>query len=685
PYLQSISETPGPKVTNRDSFSMQADWRPASGHLISAGVQANYYHAFFDNQITNYSVGSAAPLSYAPDFVDGANGGQITQERFAFDKIGAMVAGRISHRFINRTWEIDSGLSGSRSRSAYRDSSGGHFFDAQTKLLNVSRVRFDGIVNSLPAKITPVDSAGNAINYVDLNNYLLTQVSTGPRDGSEELLTARLNVKRNLDFLPFRATVKIGGLMSEQKRILDRSGSTMTFLGPDGIANTADDNASLYRAPNSIGTANVFSGRPSPQYVDLFRLWQLYKDRPAYFSNTLSQQVSTLNTAYSNAKTIKEVITAGYVQLEAKFWQDRMRVVTGVRYEKTQDLGRGPQRDDSAVFQRDAAGKFATDSNGAKIRKPEAGAPGSLEEFALTRNTRGAKTDRSYDGYNPSVHFTFNITKDIILRAAYASTFGRPDFGNISPGVTLNENQSANPPPGATPGSITVINSGLKPFTAKNYDLSLEYYFPKGGLVTVGVFRKDLTDFFASSTVLATPEILASLDLDPKYVGWDVTTRYNVAEAAQITGIEFNYDQTLAFLPGWGKYFKFNANYTKLRLLGARQTDFSSFIPVAGNLGLSFSNKKLLVMVNENYRGRQTRGTSGITPNAFQYYAPRGTLDINVDYKVFKKLTLFANVRNATNKAFVREIYSADSPFYTHQQLRQNYGSLWTFGVKGSF
>ena len=39
----------------------------------------------------------------------------------------------------------------------------------------------------------------------------------------------------------------------------------------------------------------------------------------------------------------------------------------------------------------------------------------------------------------------------------------------------------------------------LKPWTAQNYDLSAEYYTDNGGLVTAGVFRKDLRDFFGST------------------------------------------------------------------------------------------------------------------------------------------------------------------------------------------
>ena len=53
-------------------------------------------------------------------------------------------------------------------------------------------------------------------------------------------------------------------------------------------------------------------------------------------------------------------------------------------------------------------------------------------------------------------------------------------------------------------GNINVRNTGLRPWTADNYDLSLEYYTSKGGLYSVGVFMKNITNFFGNSVRIAT-------------------------------------------------------------------------------------------------------------------------------------------------------------------------------------
>ena len=50
--------------------------------------------------------------------------------------------------------------------------------------------------------------------------------------------------------------------------------------------------------------------------------------------------------------------------------------------------------------------------------------------------------------------------------------------------------------PTAAQPTITVNNTGLKPWTGDNYDLSLETYQIKGGSGSIGIFRKDIKDFF---------------------------------------------------------------------------------------------------------------------------------------------------------------------------------------------
>ena len=141
------------------------------------------------------------------------------------------------------------------------------------------------------------------------------------------------------------------------------------------------------------------------------------------------------------------------------------------------------------------------------------------------------------------------------MRLAFAQTYGRPDFANIVPNSTVTENDPATNP--AVPGTINIRNTALKPWTANNYDLSLEYYTKSGGAFTAGVFRKDITNFFGSVTRIATDADLEELNLDDRYAGYQLTTQFNSGDA-RVTGIEATARHSLAPLGAWGRYFAVN-------------------------------------------------------------------------------------------------------------------------------
>ena len=66
-------------------------------------------------------------------------------------------------------------------------------------------------------------------------------------------------------------------------------------------------------------------------------------------------------------------VTGLYAQTEARFFRNRLTLLTGVRYEKTHDKGVGPVNEPAAVWLRDPDGTFARNAANQRIRKPEAG------------------------------------------------------------------------------------------------------------------------------------------------------------------------------------------------------------------------------------------------------------------------------------------------------------------------
>jgi TonB-dependent receptor len=369
-----------------------------------------------------------------------------------------------------------------------------------------------------------------------------------------------------------------------------------------------------------------------------------------------------------------------------KFLNNRLNVLTGVRYEETKDDGVGPLIDPNAVFVRNADGSFARNAAGQRIRKPEAGAVGSMEELRLTDTERAYRAKRSFDGYYPSLHLSGNITERFVARAAYAKTYGRPNFSSILPSTTVRENDlGPDPDPALVQGIITVTNTGLRPWTADNFDLSLEYYTDSGGLFGASVFHKKVRDFFGTFAKVPTVAELAVLGLGPEYEGWQVNSTINAGDAT-VSGAELSMNHSLRQFGAWGQYFKVFANFTKLELKGDEGANFSGFLPKSANWGVTFSKKPLIVIANWNYRGEDNKGTlAAFGPDAYTYLPSRAKLDLNLQYFLRPNLSISLSAQNVTNIRVVTCRKGSEVPDYAKKVSTLEHGIPFSIGIKGSF
>jgi len=482
------------------------------------------------------------------------------------------------------------------------------------------------------------------------------------------------------------AAVQIGGLTRVKVRDVRRQSINWTYNGPDGNAATPDS-PEPYRMTNYVNQPEYFGFRNMP-WVSTYKAWEAFVANPALWSKTIPQQFAEEQFRINNSERLEESVSAGYAQTELSLFRNRLKVLTGVRYEKTTAEGEGVLFDPTAVWARNADGSFAHTAAGARIRRPEAGTAASLEELKLTRKDRGFVANRTYDGYYPSVHLTYHLKENFLLRGAYAKTYGRPDFTNLIPNATIDETdfQDNVPDPDQIPGRINVRNTGLKPWSADNYDLSLEYYTDQGGLFSAGVFRKDIKNFFGSVVKVATAADLELLDLDPRYLGWRLTTTYNLPETARVTGVEFNFRHSLRALGGWGRYFQAFVNGTKLDLDGSKDADFGDFVPESANWGVNYSRKPFAVMAKWNYRGTQRRDRiAALGTDAFEYVKGRITLDVNIDFQLRTNLFLYFNGQNILNVPEILQRYGTQTPAYARRYQEMTHGVQLTLGVKGTF
>ncbi|MEY4941740.1 MAG: hypothetical protein RIQ93_3475, partial [Verrucomicrobiota bacterium] len=528
------------------------------------------------------------------------------------------------------------------------------------------------------------------IDISDPNSYRLTTGASSPRDVKSDVRGGDINLRRQLDLFPFPAAIQIGGRQSVQENDKRFETINWNYNGPNGTAQTVPESHAPYlniianRKLEASGPAFIHK-LPWPSSV---KMWEAFQKNPNLYSKTPAQLVAEETARITNSEYIEETVSAAYFQAEMQLFKNRLSVVTGVRYEKTQDRGLGPLVDAGAAFQRTASGSFARDAAGNRIRLAAAGAAGSMEELRLTRKERAYKAENSYDGYYPSLNLNFKATDRFQVRFGFAQTYGRPDFSRIIPNATISEanlTELQYSDPSVIRGTINVRNTALKPWAADNYDLSVEYYSDRGGLATFGVFRKDLTNFFGNVVKLATPDDLAELGLDSAYTGWQLSTQTNL-DQAQVNGIAINLKQSLERLGPWGRYFSVFANGTQLQLKGSREADFSSFIKSSANWGFNFTRKKFDLMARWNYRGDQKlTAVAAMGPDAFTHVGATTMLDLNLDYRWKKQAAFFISARNVFNLDRLRYAYGSQTPEYAKQNFTREYGTQYTAGIKGSF
>ncbi|BET65619.1 hypothetical protein ASA1KI_05370 [Opitutales bacterium ASA1] len=676
PYARNYQLQDGPKNTFRDSIGFKFDWKPAEGHVVSAGYQFNYYKSFFGNRNINWDVGtSAAPtgggtavLQYGEDFSYSASGrGSVTQGSSFRDKLGATNAFNLGWKFDGRRWDIEARTNFSRSKNWYRDITRGHFDTVLLEMQGENRVLFDEINEDGPKRITVLSANGGELDAHNLSNYRLRNgsdaVRSRPFDSYDEIMGARIDARYDLG-LAFPFSIKTGTLFSRNERDIVREENRWRYVGPDGIANNADDTAAPFLDTVYSGEDPGWGFRPI-QWISPFLLYDRYVTNPEQF---VADTAGNATRRTQNSYFLREDITALYAQAETKLLDGRLGVLSGVRYEKTENYGEGQL--------------FLADTG--------------------ERIERGATAETSYDGFYPSVHLTYNITNDVILRAAFAKTFGRPNLSNILPSTEINENEVTDPDNLPDfPGYISIRNTGLEPWQGNNYDLSIEYYTKNGGLLSAGVFRKEIDGFFSSLRKPATLQDLAPFGLGSEYVGWELRTTINAGDA-EIDGFELSLNQRLDLLgrlvgrEEFGRMFTLNANMTRMSLGGTNVFAFEKWIPDTGNVSLSFNKRPFSVQVKWNYRGamRRARSTSAdlpaedaANPDTYRFdgMLSQGFWDLNVDYRLGKNTSLFLSGRNIFDKGHVATRYNAFTADYARDIRTETFGVQWSIGIKGSF
>jgi len=424
----------------------------------------------------------------------------------------------------------------------------------------------------------------------------------------EKIYTARTDVRWDSnEILGHPGYLKSGFKFLKRSRITDLESRRLV---PAGAAwNLADTGPQLPSVP-------VYDRRF--QSLFLPRIEAIDAFIASHPSQVTHDPVGESTNSIEDDYQIDEYIYGAYAMGTIKI--DRFRLLGGVRWEKTDATIR-------AVEER-------TVGNTAPLRIPNSGVT-------------------SYDKWFPNIQGVYRFTEQLQLRAAFTQTIGRPAYEDARSLAIFNYSPLVAPlnPQFNNTGSVTVGNPRLKPYGAKSYDLSLEWYANKiGSVFTLAAFRKDIADPIYTFTetqqnVVYSGVGLSTLNFSGKLNG----------TSGRISGVEFNVHQPFRFLPAPLDGLGIDGNMTIISSREVIPTRRGEDIPFfrqpskIRNLTLFYEKSGLSARVAYSYQGSQINSL-GSTLIQDRYNVARCQYDAQVSYRFTRNYSVTAAVRNITRE-----------------------------------
>jgi len=651
PYLSAHRVEDQPKITARKSFASSIDFKLSENDRISLGFLYSSFDVQFVLHSLTFNLGSVQAGGFSSTFVRGnlgaGNVSMIHNERNRFNRT---YMPSLVWKHQGPVWKADLGVAYSSATDDNHDINQG-YFRAVNAIRSGLTVSFDDVTYLRPGVVTVRNAAGSDVNPYLISNYALTSAASQQNATRDTQKTAYGSVSRKLS-ARIPVIVKVGFNLQEGIRDITDGSATYTYVGADRVGSSSPVTGDDQLAPflDSVFSRRVMPyGFAASEAPSNRKVWEHYVSQPNFFTTNAN---TIARNRVATSKFARERVLAPYLRSDFGLLDQRLKVVAGVRAERTEVEAQGPLTDPRR-------------------------SPIGIE--------RGAKTTKTYDQLFPSLNFSYAIRENWIGRVAAYESIGRPDYNQYAGGLTLPDTSAGE----SATNRIVVNNVDINPWAARSIVLRLEHYFEGVGVVSVAAFRRQVENFFGSTLRPASPEFLAAYGLDANAYGrYGVATQFNLPGTVRFEGVSFNYRQSLTFLPSWARGFEVFANGTAQRSVGDTGGNFAGYIPRSGSAGISFTRESYNLRVNVNHRGRTRLSAvaagASIEPGTYNWQPPSTFVDVIGEYNLRRNLSVYANLRNVTDQGATTEIYGPSTPRNARFFQTTRYGSLWTFGVNWS-
>jgi iron complex outermembrane receptor protein len=148
----------------------------------------------------------------------------------------------------------------------------------------------------------------------------------------------------------------------------------------------------------------------------------------------------------------------------------------------------------------------------------------------------------NYSNVLPSFNIAFDLSEDIVLRAAASQVMARNNYSDLKPGLNINANF----------GSANGGNPDLVPYESDQFDLAVEWYFTPASMASAAIFNKEIANAVFNVESVEYVEGCGAEQSD-----WDNcrVTRLENSGDGSVTGLELQiqhvFDNGIGFLTNY--------------------------------------------------------------------------------------------------------------------------------------
>lgn len=439
---------------------------------------------------------------------------------------------------------------------------------------------------------------------LDDSHWKLSELTNSDQNIAENEWKGKINLTLPLTNGLFGNTLKLGAKYTNKHKTLDKSFfdyEAKEVLGDDWRKATVGQIREGFMPGNQYPIGSAFISKGTLGKIDFSQ----YNG-----TENLEEEAGNYN--------IREQITAGYLRFDQKLGK-RLEATAGLRVERT-DLK----------------------TNGFNVTVPDEGDA----TIAPTGTYKHHYTDLL-----PSLLLKYKFCTDGNLRASVTKTISRPKYSALIANKCFN----------TADYTATIGDPNTKPAKAFNFDLSADYYFKSVGMVSVGMFYKNIKNVnieWSSNKYLGSD---LGLTGELAQESWKVTQNINAYDA-RVIGVEAAYQRDFSFIAPTLKCVGFYATYTythsTTRNFNERlNVQESDNVKVAGspehtaNASLFFEKWGANIRLSYNFASSFIDEMS-TSRQLDRYYDKVNYLDLNASYTWGKKtkFTVYANANNLLNQ-----------------------------------